>query len=104
LYLTANAYVFLDNPEKSKQLLKRALFLEPEDSMLLYNASCIYALLGMKSEALSCLEKSYKAGLTLLGWYENDSNLDSLRDDPRFINLLSDIRKLFSKKLEAKIG
>ncbi|MGB3006386.1 MAG: tetratricopeptide repeat protein [Chitinophagaceae bacterium] len=102
LYLTANAYVFLDNHEKSKQLLKRALFLEPEDSMLLYNASCIYTLLGMKSEALNCLEKSYKAGLTLLGWYENDSNLDSLRDDPRFINLLSDIRKLFSKKLEEK--
>lgn len=92
LYLSANALIFLGDPEKSKVLLKRALYLEPEDSMLLYNAGCVYALLGMKTEALSCLEGAYKAGLTLLGWYENDSNLDSLRNEPRFISLLTKIK------------
>ncbi len=93
LYLAANALVFLDNPEKSKKFLQQALTLEPEDSMLLYNAGCVYALLGMKPEALTCLESAYKAGLTLLGWYENDSNLDNLREEPRFIRLLEEIRK-----------
>ena len=88
LYLAANALVFLDQREKSLSLLQRALLLEPNDSMLLYNAGCVYALLGMKPEALSCLERSYKAGLTLRGWYENDSNLDILRKEPRFIKLL----------------
>jgi hypothetical protein len=43
----------------------------------------------MKAEALSCLESSYKAGLTLRGWYENDGNLDSLRDHPRFVKLMN---------------
>ena len=92
LYLAANALVFLGQREKSLSFLTLALSLEPEDSMLLYNAGCVYALLGMKSQALSCLERAYKTGLTLLGWYENDSNLDSLRNEPRFIELLSQIK------------
>jgi adenylate cyclase len=93
LYLAANALVFLNQREKSRMLLQRALLLEPDDSMLLYNAGCVYALLGMKLEALSCLERSYAAGLTLLGWYENDSNLDTLRNEPRFIRLIEQIKE-----------
>ena len=93
LYLAANALVFLGQKEKSLAFLQRALLLEPDDSMLLYNAGCIYALLGMQEEAISCLERSYKAGLTLLGWYENDADLDSLRGDSRFISLLERIKK-----------
>jgi adenylate cyclase len=102
LYFAANAYVFLNEREKSLSLLQRALSLEPDDSMLLYNAGCVYALLGMKPEAFHCLEGAYKAGLTLRGWYENDSNLDSIRDDPRFVRLLEQMKddspsvKLFS--------
>ncbi|MDH3651890.1 MAG: adenylate/guanylate cyclase domain-containing protein, partial [Saprospiraceae bacterium] len=92
LYLAANALVFLDQQKKSLTYLQRALSLEPNDSMLLYNAGCVYALLDMKQEALSCLERSYAAGLTMKGWYENDSNLDSLRDDPRFGKLLEHIK------------
>ena len=92
LYLTANALVFLDQREKSLDLLTRALSLEPDDSMLLYNAGCIYALLGMKSESLQCLEKSLNAGLTLKGWYENDGNLDSLRNEPRFISMMESMK------------
>ena len=92
LYLTANALVFFNQKEESLSLLQRALLLEPDDSMLLYNAGCVYALWGMKQEALHCLERAYKAGLTLRGWYENDSNLDSIRDDPRFIKLLGQMK------------
>lgn len=92
LYLTANALVFLGQRERSLSLLQRALALEPDDSMLLYNAGCVYALLGMKTEALFCLESAYLAGLTLRGWYENDSNLDSLREEPRFIHILQQLR------------
>ncbi len=88
LYFTANALVFLNEKERSLSLLNRAMLLDPDDSMLLYNAGCIYALLGMDSEALSCLESSFEAGLTLRGWYENDCNLDSIRDHPRFVKLM----------------
>ncbi len=94
LYMAANAYVFLNQRNKSLSLLKRALALEPDDSMLLYNAGCIYALLEMKEEALYCLEKAFHEGLTMQGWYDNDSNLDSLRDEPRFQKLIERIRTM----------
>lgn len=88
LYLAANALVFLDEHEKSLLYAKRALALEPEDSMVLYNVACVYALLNMVDEALTCLERSYEAGLNTRGWYQHDSNLDSVRDHPRFQALL----------------
>ena len=88
LYLAANALVFLDEREKSLSYAQRALLLEPNDSMVLYNVACIYALLSMPDEALSCLERAYNAGLTLRGWFENDSNLNSLRGLPRFQELM----------------
>lgn len=92
LYLAANALAILGQRERSLTLLQRALLLEPDDSMLLYNAGCVYALLGMKQEALSCLEGAYTAGLTLRGWYVNDSNLDIIRDEPRFVRLLEQMK------------
>jgi TolB-like protein/Tfp pilus assembly protein PilF len=88
LYLTANALVFLNSREKSLSFLQLALSIEPNDSMLLYNAACIYALLGMKTEALSCAERSFKEGLRLREWYENDSNLNNIRNEPRFVKLM----------------
>jgi TolB-like protein/Tfp pilus assembly protein PilF len=92
LYMAANALVFLGEREESLSFVQRALLLEPHDSMTLYNVGCVYALLGMKEEALSCLERAYKAGLTLLGWYENDSNLDNIRGEERFQMLLERVR------------
>jgi adenylate cyclase len=89
LYMAANGLALLHQKEKSLRLLQRALSLEPEDSMLLYNAGCVYAILGMKQEALNCLERAYQAGLTVRGWYENDSNIDSLRDEDRFLRLMA---------------
>ncbi len=91
LYMAANALAFLGEPEKSFSLIQRALALEPDDSMLLYNAACVYALLGMTEEALNCAERAFEAGLTLRGWFENDSNLDSIREEPRFKSLMENM-------------
>jgi len=91
LYMAANALAFLDKPGKSFALIQRALALEPEDSMLLYNAACVYALLGMTEEALNCVEGAFNAGLTLRGWYENDSNLNSIREEPRFKAIMDEM-------------
>ena len=89
LYMGANGLVALGENKKGLEWLKRALTLEPDDAMVLYNAACVYSLLHMIDEALICLEKAFVAGLTLKGWYENDSNLDNLRSHPRFRKLLA---------------
>jgi adenylate cyclase len=91
LYMGANGLVALgghNNRIKGIEWLNRAFTLEPNDPMLLYNAGCIYSLCKMKEEALNCLEHAAKTGLTQKAWYAHDSNLDFLRDDPRFIALL----------------
>ena len=52
------------------------------------NRLFIYALADMSEASLDCLELSVTNGLTQRGWFENDSNLDSVRDHPRFQALL----------------
>ncbi len=91
LYMGANGLVALGERKKGRQWLERALALDPDDSMLLYNAGCIYSLLDLKEEALDCLEKSVAGGLTQRGWYTHDSNLDNVRDHPRFERLLAQL-------------
>ncbi|MCB0553203.1 MAG: tetratricopeptide repeat protein [Phaeodactylibacter sp.] len=88
LYLGANGLASLGEKGKALEWLQRALSLRPDDPMLLYNAGCVYAILGMTEEALSCLEHAYEEGITQWGWYANDSNLKGLRKHPRFQALL----------------
>jgi serine/threonine-protein kinase len=52
-----------------------------------------YTLLGEKENALNWLEHAVKLGNENRPWYENDSTLESLRDEPRFIELMESIRK-----------
>ncbi|MEO5904918.1 MAG: protein kinase [Gemmatimonadaceae bacterium] len=63
---------------------RRALTINPDDPLLLYNISCMYSLLGNPDEALSCLEKAVDKGYGQKDWVEHDTDLDSLRDLPRF--------------------
>lgn len=91
MYMCANGLVALGERKEGRQWLERALALEPGDSMLQYNAGCIYSLLGSTEEAIACLEKSVAGGLTQRGWYANDSNLDNLRGHPRFKRLLGQL-------------
>ena len=92
LYMGANSLIGLGEKEKGLDWLHRALTLDPEDAMLLYNAGCIYAMCDMPEEAMNCLEKSANSGLTQKAWYLHDSNLDSLRELDRFKNILDKMK------------
>ena len=56
--------------------------------MTLYNIACTFALLNETEQAVDCLEKTVQRGYLDREWIENDSDLDSLRNDPRFQELL----------------
>jgi TolB-like protein/Flp pilus assembly protein TadD len=89
LYMGANGLVALGRVEEGLEWASRALRMRPEDPMLLYNLGCIYAMAGKPADALDCLERALDRGLTHRGWYEHDSNLDSLRGSVRFKALLA---------------
>ena len=76
------------------QWLQRALFLEPDDPMLLYNAGCIYALMGMEEEALASLDQSVDKGLTQKEWFEHDPDLNGLRKTERFQEILKKLDEM----------
>jgi len=84
----ANDLSQLGEWDRSKQWADRALALDPEDSSVLYNLACVYALQNETDRALDCLEKSVASGMGHKEWIEHDSDLDSLRSHPRFQALL----------------
>jgi adenylate cyclase len=88
LYMGANGLVALGETARGLEWADRALALDPDDPMLLYNIGCIRSLAGATEEALDCLERAVEAGMRHRGWLEHDSNLDAVRSHPRFQALM----------------
>jgi tetratricopeptide (TPR) repeat protein len=88
LYLGAGASMMLGDRARALDWASRALALDSEDSGVLYNVACVYALGGKQDDALSALEKAVQNGFGHREWLENDTDLDSLRETPRFRTLL----------------
>jgi serine/threonine protein kinase/tetratricopeptide (TPR) repeat protein len=88
LYLGAAGMMEIGQRDKALEWVSRALVLDPEDSGVLYNSACVYALGGKPDEAIKLLDKAIDNGFGHREWLENDTDLDSLRADPRFEALL----------------
>ncbi len=58
-----------------------------------YNAACVFALRKNKDEALSWLGKAAKAGFARAEHMEEDSDMDILRDEPRYAEIVAQIEK-----------
>lgn len=54
-----------------------------------YNLACEYALTGAKEKALDAATTALESGFRTRWFFENDSDLASIRDDPRFKALLA---------------
>jgi adenylate cyclase len=70
----------------------QALELSPEDPLMLYNGACLYSQLGEPERAMLALEQCFAAGYSNMGWAEHDPDLDPLRGDPRFAEMLQKYR------------
>jgi len=70
--------------DRTIDYIRRSLTIDPEDSTMLYNIACAYALIGMPDEALASLETAVDRGFGHKEWIEHDSDLESIRDTPRF--------------------
>jgi serine/threonine protein kinase/tetratricopeptide (TPR) repeat protein len=87
LSLGAGALIQLDQRERALEWAQRASELESSDPGVLYNVACVYALGGMSDRAFACLDRAIENGFGHREWIENDTDLDSLRADPRFTAL-----------------
>src|SRR5438552_4147552 len=87
-YLSAASLMRLGQREQALQRARRASTIDPEDTAVLYNVGCVYALGGSAEEALDHLDKAIQNGFGQREWVENDSDWDSIRGEPRFQALL----------------
>ena len=82
----------LGEKEEAERWMIRSLEAAPRDSIAHYNATCFYALAGEKEKALDCLERCLiKVGNISREWLEHDSDLDSLRGEPRFREIVDSL-------------
>jgi adenylate cyclase len=84
------ALAFLGERERALAWAKRALAIEPDDHQTLYNVACTYSLLGLHDEAVDLLERAMPgASAHRISWMRQDSDLEPLRQHPRYVALLS---------------
>ena len=79
--------------ERSLAWASRAEMFANDDIAVLYNIGCCYAKLGMADRAIDCLEHQLAASPIYnrwsLSWMKQDSDLDFIRNHPRFLELIS---------------
>ncbi|HEX5444241.1 MAG TPA: hypothetical protein VFW87_10450 [Pirellulales bacterium] len=72
-------------------LSRRLAALRPGDHGALYNLACNLVLTRRSDEALETLRNAILHGFNDLDQLRSDEDLDSLRDDPRFMEVLHEL-------------
>ncbi|MCH5373009.1 MAG: adenylate/guanylate cyclase domain-containing protein, partial [Planctomycetes bacterium] len=86
----AFALLRLGRKQEAEEWMQASLRRAPMDSVVHYNAACFYALAGEIEKSLDCLENCYlKVGNLNREWLEHDSDLDAVRDHPRYAQILA---------------
>jgi len=91
--LGAGVLARLGEVERAKQWNERAMSLAPDDDAILYNASCVFAVLGEEDQALAGLQRAIEAGLAGGDWVSHDPDWERLRNHPRFQTLVQQLRR-----------
>lgn len=89
LYLSGGSLIVLGDLARGKQRLEQAVSLRPHDFAVLYNAACGLARAGDKARALDLLDRAVGTGQGFRAWLAGDPDLDPLRDEPRFGEILA---------------
>ena len=78
--------------QRAMRWAERSLAIDGDNPDTLYNLACSYALMGESGRALDCLERANLRGMSIAEWAENDSDLVSLHDEPRFQALMKSLK------------
>ena len=86
-YLATSGLYVLDQHDRAKEWADKALAINPDDSATRYNTACLFLKYGDTERALDLLDHSVLSRT----WFENDPDLDPLRDHPRFKTILASL-------------
>jgi Flp pilus assembly protein TadD len=88
LYLGAVVWGQIGERAKALDWAGRALAIDPEEPVTLYNVACMYSLQGEVDRAMDCLENAVKHGFAHKAWIENDADFNAVREHPRYRALI----------------
>lgn len=89
LNMGAFALLRLGKGEEATSWMWTSLKNAPMDSIIQYNGACFYSLAGDIRHALDCLEHCLiKVGNISREWLDHDSDLDNIRNHPRFAEIV----------------
>jgi len=86
--IIGNSFLSDGKYEKAAMHYRKALELEPGNYIALYNMACVRSLGKNIDEAIEWLEKSIEAGYGDFEWMEADTDLDNIREDERYREIL----------------
>jgi len=72
---------------------RRLVALRPRDPVAHYNLACSYSNLGRLNQGFAALKKALALGFRDVDQIEDDADLENLRQDPRWDQLLSVINR-----------
>ncbi|MFO7898503.1 MAG: tetratricopeptide repeat protein [Planctomycetota bacterium] len=72
---------------------RKALELDPKNDVAWYNIACAYSLMERIDQAVTALEKSVELGYDDVDWMQKDTDLDNIRNDPRYKGLVERLRR-----------
>ena len=89
LYLGAINLERIGEPERAQEWAARALRLDPNHPVMLYNLACFHSVAGRVDIAIDHVERALDLGFLHREWYLTDSDLANVRDLPRFRELIA---------------
>lgn len=92
-----NSYLDREELDKALEQYRRALALEPDNSIAHYNMACVFSRMKRIKEALDALERAVECGYRDVEWMEKDADLDNLRDTARYKALVQRLREQSSE-------
>ena len=91
MLLGAGSLIILDDVERAERWMLRAMSIDPDDPISLYNIGCNLATMNQVEKSFDYLERAFDHGTISKGWIEHDADLADLRSHPRYAALLEKV-------------
>ena len=91
LCIGANQMSNIGEFDKGERMAEEALVRGENEPLVLYNIACFFSLKGETDRAIELLNRAVEKGWGDKAWLATDSDLDPVRKDPRFQELLDRI-------------
>ena len=89
--MVAQALAEFDRADESLEWARRMITLAPDDPYILYGMVCVLARIKHIDEAMTYFEQAVERGFVQRQWIEHDTDLDPIREHPKFKALVASL-------------